>query len=53
MADIYTGMVESLKGLGTPQEAAGYAEFIKAAEELSQAESNAKLADARGDSEAL
>ena len=52
MADIYTGMVNSLKGLGTP-EGGGNSEFITAAEDLSTAESEAKLADERGDSSAL
>lgn len=53
VADLYIGMIESLKGLGAPDEAAGYSEFIAAGEELSQAESEAKLADERGDSTAL
>ena len=52
VADIYTGMVNSLKGLGTP-EGGGNSEFISAAEELSTAEGEAKLADERGDSSAL
>jgi len=52
VADIYTGMVDSLKGLGTP-EGGGNSEFISAAEELSTAEGEAKLADERGDSGAL
>jgi hypothetical protein len=46
-ADLYTGMVERLKGLGEPEDAAGYSEFIAAADELSQAQSNAKLASER------
>jgi hypothetical protein len=53
VADLYTGMVESLKGLGTPDDTAGYSEFISAGEELAQVESDAKLADERGDSSAL
>jgi uncharacterized membrane protein YgcG len=53
VADLYIGMVESLKALGTPDDAAGYPEFIAAGEELAQAESDAKLADERGDSTAL
>jgi hypothetical protein len=52
VADIYTGMVNSLTGLGTP-EGGGNSEFITAAEDLSTAESEAKLADERGDSSAL
>jgi hypothetical protein len=53
VADIYTGMVTSLKDLGTPEDTTGYSEFIAAAEELSQAEGEAKLAEERGDSSAL
>ncbi len=53
VADLYVGMIESLKGLGAPDDATGYPEFISAGEELSQAESEAKLADERGDSTAL
>jgi hypothetical protein len=53
VADLYIGMVESLKGIGTPEDSAGYSEFISAGEELAQAESDAKLADERGDSAAL
>jgi hypothetical protein len=52
VADIYTGMVNSLVGLGTP-EGGGNSEFLSAAEALSAAESEAKLADERGDSGAL
>jgi hypothetical protein len=53
VADLYTGLVASLKSLGTPEDATGYSEFISVAEELSTAESEAKLADERGDSAAL
>jgi hypothetical protein len=53
VADLYVGMIESLKGIGAPEDATGYSEFIAAGEELSQAESDAKLADERGDSTAL
>lgn len=52
-ADLYVGMVESLKRLGPPEEADGYAELSAAADELSQAEGDVKLAAERGDSEAL
>lgn len=48
-AALYSGMVERLKGLGAPEDGAGYSEFISAAEELAQAESDAKLAADRGD----
>jgi hypothetical protein len=47
VAALYSGMVERLKGLGTPSESAGYSEFLAAAEELAQAESNVKLASER------
>jgi hypothetical protein len=53
VADLYGGMVQSLKGLGTPQEAAGYAEFSEAAEELGKAEGEVKLAAERRDEAAL
>lgn len=53
VADLYVGMVESLKRLGTPQEAAGYSEFSSAADALSQAEGEVKLASERGDGPAL
>jgi hypothetical protein len=52
-ADLYVGMVESLKRLGTPEEAEGYSELSAAADALSQAEGEVKLAAERGDSEAL
>lgn len=53
VADLYAGMVQSLKGLGTPQEAVGYAEFSSAADELSSAEGEVKLASERGDEAGL
>ncbi len=52
-AELYKGMVERLKVLGTPEEPEGYEQFMAAADELSQAQSNAALAAARGESEAL
>ena len=52
-ADLYSGMVERLKGLGTPEDDVGYAEFTEAADELAQAESDAQLASERGDEAAL
>jgi hypothetical protein len=52
-AELYKGMVERLKGLGTPEEPEGYEQFMASADELSQAQSNAALAAARGESEAL
>lgn len=52
-ASLYSGMVASLKNLGTPQEAAGYSELIAAAETLATAEDEVKLASERGDTAAL
>jgi hypothetical protein len=53
VADLYSGMVQSLKGLGTPQEAGSYSEFSSAADELASAEGEVKLAVERGDEAAL
>jgi hypothetical protein len=53
VSSLYTGLVERLKGLGTPDEAAGYSEFIAAAEALAKVEDEAKLAAERGDTAAL
>ncbi len=53
VANLYIGMVESIKNLGEPAEDAGYAEFITAANALSEVESMAKLAAEREDSAAL
>jgi len=53
VADLYIGMVDSLQGLGTPDDTAGYDEVMSAGDDLAQAESDAKLADERGDSAAL
>jgi hypothetical protein len=54
VANLYTGMVSSLKRLGTPKEdSAGYAEFMSAAEELAKVEGEAKLAAEREDTTAL
>ncbi len=52
-ADLYSGMVESLKSLGTPEETDGYAEFSAAADELATAEDEVKLASEREDTAAL
>jgi hypothetical protein len=52
-ADLYEGMVERLKGLGEPDDTTGYDEFIAAADRLAQAQSDAALAAARGDSAGL
>jgi hypothetical protein len=53
IADLYGGMIDRIKGLGTPSEAEGYAEFVEAADELDQAESDAKLAAEREDANVL
>jgi hypothetical protein len=53
VADLYVGMVESIKNLGTPSEEDGYAEFVAAANALSEVEGQAKLAAEREDSAAL
>jgi hypothetical protein len=52
-ADLYSGMVERLQDLGTPDDTEGYEEFAEAADSLSQAESDAALASQRGDEEGL
>jgi hypothetical protein len=52
-ADLYTGMVESLLDLGTPEESAGYSDFIRAAEELAKVEGETKLAAEEEDTTAL
>jgi hypothetical protein len=53
LAQLYSGMVERLKGLGTPSDSAGYSEFISAGEELAQVERNAALAAERGEESSL
>jgi hypothetical protein len=53
VADLYSGMIASLTNLGTPAETDGYAEFSAAAEELSTAENEVKLASERSDAPGL
>ncbi|MFN8163064.1 MAG: hypothetical protein U0R26_04385 [Solirubrobacterales bacterium] len=53
VATLYTGMVERLKRLGTPEDATGYSEFIAAAEELAKVEGEVKLAAEREDTVAI
>jgi hypothetical protein len=53
VADLYTGMVNSIKGLGVPSDGTGYPELIAAAEALSGAQGEAKLAAEREDGPAL
>lgn len=52
-ANLYTGMVESLERLGTPEDSAGYSDFIEAAEGLAKVEGEVKLAAEREDTAAL
>lgn len=49
VADLYSGMIERIKGLGTPDDATGYGEFVEAADALDQAESDLALAVERGE----
>jgi hypothetical protein len=44
IANLYTGMVQSLQRLGQPTETAGYSEFMGAAEELAMVEGEVKKA---------
>jgi hypothetical protein len=53
VSSLYIGMVESIKDMGAPDDAAGYPEFIAAAEELSTVEGELKLAAEREDTAAL
>lgn len=54
VADLYAGVAERLSGLGAPSdESAGYEEFIGAAEQLAQAQSDVALAAERGEDGAL
>jgi hypothetical protein len=52
-SSLYMGMVDSIKGLGAPEDDAGYAEFIAAAEGLSKVEGEVKLAAEREDTAAI
>jgi hypothetical protein len=54
VANLYTGMIESLQRLGSPQGDDGsYAKVMEAGEELAKAEGEVKLAAEREDTEAL
>ncbi|MDQ2630249.1 MAG: hypothetical protein M3Y75_04625 [Actinomycetota bacterium] len=54
IANLYTGMVERLQDLGTPEGDEGdYAKFMEAAEELAKVEGEVKLAAEREDVEGL
>jgi hypothetical protein len=52
-ANLYVNMVENLEELGTPEDPAGYSDFIEAAEELAKVEGELKLAAEREDTAAL
>ena len=52
-ADLYSGMVERLKGLGLPKKSRRVCRITNAANELAQAERDAQLASARGDESGL
>ena len=54
VANLYTGMVERLQDLGTPEDDDGsYAKVMEAAEELAKVEGEVKLAAEREDLEAI
>jgi hypothetical protein len=54
VANLYTGMVERLQDLGTPEGDGGtYANFMEAAEEVAKVEGEARLAAEREDIEAM
>lgn len=48
-ADLYIGMIERIKGLGPPDDEAGYNDVIAAADELASGEGELKLAAERGE----
>ena len=48
-ADLYSGMVERLKGLGTPDDSTGLDSVYNAGDDLVQAQKDAQLAAERGD----
>jgi hypothetical protein len=53
VSNLYIGMVDRIKDLGTPAEADGYSEFIAAGEDLAKVEGEVKLASEREDTLAL
>jgi hypothetical protein len=53
IADLYIGMVESIKRLGMPAEEAGYVEFVASADRLAEVEGEVKLAAEREDTGAV
>jgi uncharacterized membrane protein YgcG len=52
-ADLYSGMIDRLKGLGTPDDESGLDAVYNAGDDLVQAEQDAQLAAERNDSAAL
>ncbi len=52
-ADLYSGMMERLKGLGTPEDSSGLDAVLNSGDDLVQAQKDAQLAAERGDSAAL
>jgi hypothetical protein len=53
-ANLYTGMIERIQDLGTPEDDDGtYADFMEAAEEFAKVEADVKLAAEREDTTAL
>jgi hypothetical protein len=53
VANLYTNMVQNILDLGRPEDPAGYADFMAAAEELAKIEGEVALAAEREDTEAL
>ncbi len=52
-ADLYEGMIERLRGLGTPDDDAGLDDMLTAGDDLVQATRDAELAAQRGDDSSL
>jgi hypothetical protein len=53
IANLYSGMVQSLQRLGQPSEIAGYSEFMGAAEQLAMVENEVKAASEKENPELL
>jgi hypothetical protein len=53
VADLYNGLLQHLRGLGTPDDQAGLDEFYNAGDDIVGAEESAKTAAANGDDAAL
>ncbi len=52
-ADLYSGMMDRLEGLGTPKDSAGLDAVLSAGDDLVQAQKDAQLAAERGDDASL